>query len=64
MSSEILTACSSGEKAPLTVFAVEAEPGDDWFKMVRDWSEGVEFVWLYDVKTDDTGSDVSELFMD
>lgn len=67
MSSEILTGCSSGEKAPLTLFAGEAEPGDDRFngaELVRDWSDGVEFVWLYDAKMDDTGSDVFELFMD
>lgn len=64
MSSEILTGCSSDEKAPLIVFAVEAEPGDDWFKLVKDWSAGVEFVWIFDIKTDDTESDVFELFMD
>lgn len=64
MSSEILTGCSSGEKPPLTLFAVEVEPGDNRFKLVRDWSAGVEFVWLFDVKTDDIGSDVFELFMD
>lgn len=46
VSNEILTGCSSGEKAPLTAPACDAEPSDNWFdgtKLVRDWSGGVEF---------------------
>lgn len=60
-----MTGRSSGEKAPLTVFRCNTEPGGDWFdgnELVRDWSDGIEFDWLCEM--DDTWSDVFELFMD